>query len=120
MTELGLVVEGLEKLSVVLEDGVKKEGDEEDCSSGVVTITLSRDDVMYTMNIIIRAVLRLNEVDWRICLGCKGNFPWRKDTSKEVNTCRSCMMTLVSKTTLALASAGSGTGFGSHMDASSR
>lgn len=52
------------------------------------------------------------EVDWRICPTCKKEYPWRKDTAKGLVTCRFCAVIETRQTTLALANAGQGTGFG--------
>jgi len=52
------------------------------------------------------------EVDWRICPACKKEYPWRADTCKGFVLCRFCAVIEVRKTTLALANAGHGTGFG--------
>ena len=52
------------------------------------------------------------EVDWRTCPTCREEYPWRKDTHPIWKVCRFCAVTESTKTAVALATAGQGTGFG--------
>ena len=104
MMDVEIIVEGLERLYDILNGAIKRD------NTPLVSTTMERSDASYTLNLLNKAVARLNEIEYRACPVCRRIYPWLKNTTHK--TCRICFAKEAVNRAVVLTTAGKGTGFG--------